>query len=287
MPYTRFMKPLYILKIGGSIVTFKHKKGVSIRVALLKKIADSIKKSQKIRNFNLILIHGAGAGGHQLAKKYELEAGAEKDDKKWYGSFISRVVNQHLNNSILEIFVKKGIRAVTVNTSSVVIQEGKKIKKINLEIIKEALLQNCIPVLYGEMVFDRKLGMTICSGDAIAPYLANKFKAKKIFFASDIDGIFSKDPHLNKDAKLIEKINIKEIDKKVNLTHSHNIDVTGGLLGKIEKIKSTARFKSLELIEIFNGFEAENYTNIFLGNKFKHTSISQIKNSPEAVRNGL
>jgi isopentenyl phosphate kinase len=266
------MKPLYILKLGGSVVTHKDKAGASVRKKLLIKVARSIKKAQKKKNFNLILIHGAGAGGHQLAKKYSLKDGAGKIKKRWYGSLVSRVANQELNNAIVKIFVSEGLRTVSVHTASAIVQMNKKIHKFNIDLVAEALYQNCTPVLYGEMVFDRKLGMTICSGDSIAPYLADKFKAKKVLFASDVEGIFDKDPHLNKGAKLIEKIKMGEINKKARLSHSHNIDVTGGFMGKIEKI-SQIKLNSLESVEIFDGFKTENYLNILLGKKFRHTSI--------------
>lgn len=266
------MRPLYILKLGGSVVTHKNKAGTSVRKKLLIKVARSIKKAQKKKNFDLILIHGAGAGGHQLAKKYNLKDGTGKIKKRWYGSLVSRVANQELNNAIVKIFVSEGLRTVSVHTASAIIQKNKKINKFNIDLVTEALCQNCIPVLYGEMVFDRKLGMTICSGDSIAPYLADKFKAKKLLFASDVEGIFDKDPHLNKCAKLIEKIKMGEINKKAHLSYSHNIDVTGGLMGKIEKIKGL-KLNYLKSIEIFNGLRSENYQKIILDQDFKHTSI--------------
>jgi isopentenyl phosphate kinase len=124
------------------------------------------------------------------------------------------------------------------------------------------------------MVFDEKLDMSICSGDAIAPYLAKKLGAEKIFFASDIDGIFDQDPHLQKDAKLIEKINLNKIknNNKIKLTDSHNVDVTGGLSGKIKNIDLKHNI-SLKSVEIFNGLKYENYEKIILGKKFPHTFI--------------
>lgn len=263
------MKPLYILKIGGSVITHKNKSGASVRVDLLKKIARSIKKAQEKKSFGLILIHGAGAGGHQLAKKYNLNDGARNIEKRWHGSLASRIANQELNNAVIKNFVSVGLRAVAVHTASVIIQSDKKISSFNTETVSQALSQNCIPVLYGEMVFDWKLGMTICSGDSIAPYLANKFHAKKVFLASDTDGIFNKDPYLNKNARLIEKINLKKIKEKAELSGSHNIDVTGGLSGKIEKM---GRLKKTE-IAFFNGLKPENYRKIILGQDFKHTCI--------------
>lgn len=265
-------KPLYILKLGGSVVTYKHQKGASVRIPLLRKIAKELKNILKKKSFQLIIIHGAGAAGHQLAKKYDLQSGAGKDEKKWFGSLTSRTANQKLNLTIAEIFIKENLRAVSVHTASVIIQKDKKIRDCYLENVQEALRQNCIPILYGEMVFDKTLGMSICSGDSILPHLAEKLRAQEVFFASDIDGIFTQDPFIHKDAKLIKKISFAEIKKKTKLSGSHNVDVTGGLSGKIERIKGIKK-SEIKHIKIFNGLKIENYQNIFFNKNFPHSTI--------------
>src|SRR4030042_2723874 len=192
------MKPLYILKIGGSVATYKNRPGFSARETLLKKIATSIKRAQEKEKFGLILIHGAGAVGHQLAKQYGLQGGTGKNNKKQHGAFLSRFANQKLDIAIAESFHKGGLKIASVHTASVIVQKNQKISHCDLEIIKKSLTEKCTPLLYGEMVFDERLGMSICSGDVIAPYLAKKLNAKKIFFASDTEGIFDKDPHIFK-----------------------------------------------------------------------------------------
>lgn len=267
------MKPLYILKIGGSVATYKNKPGASVRKKLLQEIAQAISQAKKKKAFDLILIHGAGAAGHQLAHKYRLKDGTVNSKEKWKGAFESRLANQELNNAITKIFNSLGLRVTPVHTASTIIQENKDIIDCNIRIIKETLRWDCIPLLYGEMVFDTKLGMSVCSGDAIAPYLAKRLAVKKIFFASDIDGIFDRDPHLNKNAVLLKETNLISIKKDAKLTDSHNVDVTGGLRGKIAKLNS-AKMKSLNVIEIFNGLGSENFKKVLLEEEFPHTKIS-------------
>lgn len=267
-----FMKPTYILKIGGSVATYKNKKTFSIRRTLLKNVAREIFAAKKQKDFNLIIIHGAGGLGHFLAKEYGLKEGTKTDKKKIYGALLSRNANQKLDNAIVEIFVQEGLQAAPVHTASVIVQNNHQIDFFETSLIDEAFANDYIPVLYGDMVFDKKLGMTICSGDAIAPYLANVFSANKIFFASDVDGVFDKDPYLHRDAKLLEFLNFAEIEKSLKKSESHNIDATGGLYGKIKKINLLD--KKIESVEIFNGFSAKNYHKILLSKKFKHTKIT-------------
>ncbi|HUD08677.1 MAG TPA: isopentenyl phosphate kinase [Candidatus Saccharimonadales bacterium] len=268
------MKPLYILKIGGSVATYKNRPGFSVRSSLLKKIAISIREAQKKENFDLILIHGAGAAGHQLAKQYGLQRGTGKNQKKMHGAFLSRFANQKLDIAVAESLYEGGLKIVSVHTASIIIQKNGKITKCDLKTIRDALDKECIPLLYGEMAFDEELGMTICSGDAIAPYLAKELYAKKIFFASDAKGIFDKDPHIFKNVRLIEKISIKDIEKNVELSNSHNVDATDGMRGKIKNIKNLIK-KSVKSVEIFDGHKVQNYKKVFLSEKFPHTVIQK------------
>ncbi|HEX8973992.1 MAG TPA: isopentenyl phosphate kinase [Patescibacteria group bacterium] len=266
------MKPLYILKIGGSVVTLKDHPGFSVRKELLDKVADSLLLARKKGKFDLILIHGAGALGHSLAKEYGLDKGVGKSARKMHGALLSRNANQKLDNAICEIFNTKGLPVAPVHTASVIIQKNALISKFETGMIKEALEKNLIPVMYGDMVFDTKLGMSVCSGDAIAPFLAKKFGARKIFFASDIAGVFTNDPHFHKDASLIEEISLQEITSNAKLSGSHNVDVTGGLWGKIKKMESLKK-TNVEFVEIFNGLEEGNYLKALTGKKFPHTKI--------------
>lgn len=265
------------------MATFKHRPGISVRKNLLRKIAQAIASSRKEKDFRLILIHGAGGAGHQLAHKYGLKDGIGKSDKKWLGAFESRLANQQLDTAITQIFTSAGLRITPAHTASIIIQKNKRIFDCNIRIIEEALRWDCIPLIYGEMVFDTELGMSICSGDAIAPYLAEKLAAEKIFFASDIEGVFDQDPHRYKNAKLVERIGLAHIRKAAKLTESHNTDVTGGLKGKISQL-DLGSSKSLESIEIFNGLKSDNFKKILLGEKFPHTKIYIKKDGPRPSR---
>lgn len=268
------MKPLYILKIGGSVATLKDKPGVSVRSDLLKKIASSIQKAKEEKDFDLILIHGAGAAGHQLAKEYGLRSGTNGEKRKFDGALLSCIANQRLDNAIFEIFASCGLRVFPVHTASTIIQKNKKIAYCDTKIIEGSIKRNCSPILYGEMVFDQDVEMSVCSGDAIASFLAKELGAEKILFASDIDGIFDRDPHLHEDAQLIEIVSLKDIldGKEVEITESHNVDVTGGLWGKVRSL-DLKHGKSLKSVEIFNGLYEKNYTDILLEKDFPHTKI--------------
>lgn len=267
------MKPLYILKIGGSVATYKNKQPLRVRRALLYDIATEIKKARTKGNFSLVLIHGSGAAGHHLAKKYALHEGALGDPKKIRAALDSQTANQLLDHIITDIFISRGLPVTPCHTASLVIQNNKKVSDFNTNTIRAALENDYIPLLYGEMVFDSQLGMSVCSGDTLAALIARECHAQKIFFASDIDGIFTKDPHLFKDATLIESLYLHTAEKQSALSPSHNTDVTGGLLGKIRELAILAD-TDIETIEIFNGFQPKRYSQALIGTAFPHTTLS-------------
>jgi isopentenyl phosphate kinase len=247
-----------ILKLGGSIVTQKHRVGVYIRRQLLARIAKECAEAlSKNDNLRLIIVHGAGSAGHQLADKYGLKDGTKGDPLKLYGSLLTQVADQKLNLQINELFIKNGLMVTPIHTASFIIQNDKAITNKNFDVIDCALELKCIPIMYGEMVFDEKLGMSVCSGDSITMLLANKYNATKIIFASDIDGIFNKDPHKHNDAKMIKNTTIASMmsDKKIKLSGSHNVDVTGGLQNKIAVLANSVTSPALKSVVVCNGLK--------------------------------
>jgi len=253
------MKKLFILKIGGSVATIKNRKDLAIRKKRLREIAREIFLwKKKNPNTQLIIVHGAGSFGHQIAKKHGLHLGVYKDKKKLKASFFCNNQLLKLHQVIMKIFLDAGLLVSSIHPPSIIIQKVKKVKKIELGPIEQALRIGSVPVLYGDMVSDEECVRSVCSGDASIFYLAKKFPVKKIFFASDIDGVFDRDPHKHKKAKLIQKLSLKDLKKGVvQLDDSHSIDVTGGLFGKLDEYTKGKLNKDLEEIVIFNGLKKE------------------------------
>lgn len=263
-----------ILKLGGSMLTYKDKSSLHLRKDNLCQIIQILKKIlKKNPNNKLILIHGAGAEGHFLAQKYNLIQGTKNDAKKQLGALKTRLSNQTLNTKILELFLEASLPLATIHSSSLITKTKKGTHPLSHKPIDYAFAQNCIPLLYGEMIFDKELGMSVCSGDLIAFLLAKKYKASRILFASDIDGMYTKDPYKNNDAELIKKTTLSELNNQdtVQLEGSHNVDVTGGLSNKIQTLQKHIH-PALEDVCIFNGLVPENFSHIF----DKHPEGTQI-----------
>lgn len=245
-------KPLFIIKLGGSVITYKSHPTGKLRIKRIKEIAKEIKQAQEEKKFNLIIINGVGSYGHPVAKKYNTVRGIKNKEQLRGFCEIKYIVN-FLNTKINEIFLDAGLNVFPCQISSSVIQDKGRIFSFNTDNIKQLIQQGIIPVLSGDVVTDKSWGGSICSGDRSALYLAGEFKAERVLFASDVDGIFDRDPHQYKNAKLIPEINKRNFSETAYLVKkSSYVDVTGGMKGKLLEIK---KYNKKTKIMIFNGFK--------------------------------
>lgn len=232
------MKDLVLLKIGGSVCTEKGKNEFKVKTNVIARIAREIADARNEKPFRLLLVNGAGPFGHTNVKEYDINDGLHS--KRDYDGFVKTISDCHyLNWKVSDVMRKEGLLAVPYPTTSVVIQSDKKITTFFMDVIKSLWDANpdIIPVMNGDMVPDMKLKGSVTSGDTVIEHIADRFRPKLIVLASDVDGIFTGDPAKDKRAKLIDGFTKDGYgDIKKHLSGSSNTDVTGGMLGKIEKL---------------------------------------------------
>lgn len=270
------MKKLFILKIGGSVATYKDNIENTVRKDLLQEVFAVLAGVYAKSDFGLIIVHGAGGHVHHLAHEYKLKGGTKGDTKKEAGAIHTQETVEQLHREIMKIGTASTLPLQSFLTHDVITQDNQKINSCDTQDIQEALSNNQIPVLYGDMVNDTTLGMSICSGDAVTSHLSTLLPVSHILFATDVDGIYTADPHTNPDAAVVESLALHNIENVVELTESHNKDTTGGLRGKIQACSTLFETSaSLTEIHIFNGLHSKNYTNAFEDKSFVHTKITE------------
>ena len=264
-------KEIIIVKLGGSIVTVKHGKRPAIRRAHIEKIASLLAKKYDSKKHSLILIHGAGSFGHLHAHAHALAEGTKDHPEKLFRATENQALDEKLNSELATLFVEAGLPVTGMPTRTLALNNRGKIASLATETINAAVKAGTIPLLHGDMVFDSSWGLSVCSGDILVARLAKFFSAKKVFFASDVKGIFSKDPHYFKDAELIKSASLKEImNGSIRLGKSHSIDVTGGLSKKFSSFKDLPKLND---IFFFNGLLHNNFSFIFDQKNFLGTTI--------------
>ncbi len=254
----------YILKIGGSVLTMKSAFKAKLRQSLAMWIGQVLGHAYDPKKIRLILIHGVGSFGHLHAHTHGLAQGTRGLPKKLPLTLENNTLNQSLSVRLAKIFQNENLPVASINTASVAINREGKLDTLSTDAIENALRIGAIPMLHGDMIFDSSWGMSVCSGDALIPFLAKKFNVEKIFFASDVDGIFSCDPHIFKGAKFIKETALDDIlsGKSIQLIGSHHIDVTDGFRGKFGVFQNQS-FSHLREICIFNGLNPKNFSQIF------------------------
>lgn len=238
--FNNIMKNLIVIKIGGSVITDKTKSEPTLRKSVIKDLAKQIAKLYK-QNYSIVLVHGAGSFGHPIVKRFNLHLGMKTDEQKQ--AFAQTLLNmKQLNGIVIESLQKQLVPAVGLHPHNFITQQSGKITKFNTNQIKNLIKQKIVPVLHGDGVIDLDQGCSIISGDTIVPYIAKKLKAQKVYFLTDVDGIYDSDPKQNPNAKLIPHItdkNLKEILK--GITQNNPNDVTGEMSGKVLVIKNNLK----------------------------------------------
>ncbi len=264
------MHDLYIIKLGGSVITEKEGNRFEVKREAIARISAEVKKALDEKEFSLIVVHGAGPFGHTNVTEYGINDGVF-DEKQKEGYEKTGKDCSFLDSVVVEELKKAGIEAVSFDPNGIVKQDERKIVEVETEGVEKALEEGKIPVLFGQMVPDKKLNFSVMSGDAVIGFLAKKLKAKKVFLGTDVAGIFEEDPKKNPDAKRIEVIDkgtFGEIVKRVG--EAGTVDVTGGMKGKLEKMK--AMLKGTTAV-IFDANKEGNFYKALVGENVEGTEI--------------
>lgn len=247
------MKDLYIIKLGGSVITEKGKQFTE-RIDVIKRLAEEIKEAREDDGFALIVGHGGGSYPHVPAAKFNTHKGVI-DEKSYEGIARVQAAASRLNNIIVRELITAGVNAISVQLSSTSISENGRIKEMYTKPMKMMLDYDMVPVPYGDVGLDTEKGCCILSTEEIINYLTKHsgevfpgYQLKRIIIGGRVDGVFTGNPDEKGDAELIPLItpnNIGEVGQY--LAESSGIDVTGGMKQKIESM--------LELAEV--GIQSE------------------------------
>ncbi len=255
---------MFLIKLGGSVITGKGKK-YAFKKDVMDRLSSEIKKADK----EIILIHGAGSFGHILAKQHSLDQGY-KNDTQLQGFSDTHAMVQQLNSLVLTSLHDHDIAAVSLPPHAILQLDDHKPSTMDYNIFKEYLSKGFTPVTFGDVVLDKTLSFSICSGDLLMQTLAEYFQPEKVLFVLDEDGIYTSNPKTDKNAEFIEKMAILELE---NLTTSANdhADVTKGMQGKIEAIKNISQL-GIDTV-LLNGNINNRLYDTLVGKKTKNTFV--------------
>jgi isopentenyl phosphate kinase len=259
---------LVLIKLGGSLITDKNKP-FSEDLKTIKRLASEIHKARQKTNTFFIIGHGGGSYPHVPAKKFKTAQGI-LGKESYQGIAKVQDAAARLNRIVVHELINAKENTVSFNPSSFMVAKDGQIKKAFLDPLLRLLDLGMLPVVYGDVLLDSKMGCSIASTEKILNFLAlklkDKFKVEKVIHCGKTDGVY------DKKGKTITKINAKNFGKvRAEIGSSYGIDVTGGMLHKVEESLVLAKVGIPSVI--INGARKGELLEVLLGKPHKGTEV--------------
>ncbi|MBI5824269.1 MAG: isopentenyl phosphate kinase family protein [Chloroflexi bacterium] len=254
-------KDIVLLKLGGSLITDKDIP-YTPRLDKLNELALEIKTALDSRpDLLLILGHGSGSFGHVAAKKYGTRDGfpspltplPEGEGNYWKGFAEVRFQAAELNRHVMEALFNAGVPAISFPPSSSMVSNSRKVTHHNILTIRKALDVHLLPVVYGDVTFDEKLGGTILSTEDVFTFLVEQFSPTRILLAGMEAGVWEDFPART---RLVKQIQLSDYEKmRAGIGGSTSTDVTGGMKAKVEEMLALIQRTKGLTVQIFSAEE--------------------------------
>lgn len=267
------MPGLIFLKLGGSIITNKDQTNTP-DLDRIDAIAHEIKQALDLdSSLTLLIGHGSGSFGHHAAKKYGTRNGITTREG-WFGFAEVALRARELNQIVMDRLVTSGVKAVSISPFSSVQAENCSITNWDISILSDCLFQRMVPVIYGDVILDRRLGGTILSTEELFAYLAPRLHPAKILLSGLEEGVWKDFPQKT---QLINEINPDGITAlQAEIRGSGSLDVTGGMFTKVQSMITLIKHLPALEVQIFSGVTPGNIYSSLLG-EIKGTLIRNPK----------
>jgi isopentenyl phosphate kinase len=151
-----------------------------------------------------------------------------------------------LNRYVIQALHEAGVPAMTFSPAASVWSEDGRVVKWDLTQIAAALESGIVPVVHGDVVFDRARGGTILSTEDLFVHLARELHPARILLAGLEEAVWADFPARRHRVEVLTRESFDAIRSGVG--ESHGADVTGGMQSKVEQM--------LGLVEQVPGLQA-------------------------------
>jgi len=243
-----------LLKLGGSVITFKDKP-LSVNKNAIEKICRNLRKVKT----PLIIVHGGGSFGHYYSVKYDIHTKPARYDIRGVSIVKSSMIE--LNSYILNIMLKNKLNPYSVSPSSLV--HGTRGIRNKINELKQFAASDLIPVTYGDVLHYADRSYYILSGDVLMTLLAKELRPSVVVFAMNVDGIY-------------RDMRSKEVVREISAVSQANIsdvpaDVTGGVSRKIREAFKIAKM-GIDVLMV-NGLKPDRIASALNNKKVEGTIV--------------
>lgn len=230
------MRPVTVVKLGGSAITDKSRE-CTPNLPLIQRVAEQIAR----HNGPIILLHGGGSYAHPVVTRSGLQHGYSSPSQLYSISETELYLDQLTRILGVSLLLREKAFVPLGPMSFLILKRGL-IGDLFLAPIKKALNLGLIPLIHGDLAFDSSWGFGVISADRLASFLGVSFKASRVLFGCDVDGVYSEDPKVSPNAKRVKEVNRKNAQSILRLLATgRGVDATGGMLGKVMEAIRVAR----------------------------------------------
>ena len=205
----------YIEKYKSELIVIKYGGNVFIDRDIFNNFIGDISLLNKL-GLSIVVVHGGGPRIKRELDKSNIQSkfirGLRVTDKKIIDVVESVLID--FNNDIVSSLDKIGSKAISINTKSnnviKVIPESEDLgfvgipNKINVDIIKDIIKENIIPIISPLGLGTNNQSYNI-NGDTAAGAIAKSLKSRRLLLMTNVKGV------LDKEKNLIEEISSSEI----------------------------------------------------------------------------
>jgi isopentenyl phosphate kinase len=152
---------------------------------------------------------------------------------------------------------------MTFSPAASVWAENGKVVQWDLSQIKNTLENGIVPVVHGDVIFDRAKGGTILSTEELFEYLARELRPRQILLAGLEEAVWADFPARKRKAQKVTRESFEEIRQSTR--GATGADVTGGMESKVQQMLELAEAIPGLKIQIFSGEIPENLKKALLG----------------------
>ena len=226
-----------VIKLGSNTISDKNGKvDRNIMKHIVAQIMELINKGKRV----IVVSSGAGVSGVGAINKW-----ARKNDIN-YKQALCAIGQVELMNAYKEFFGEYGIHVGQILLTGEDFNEPH--RELNIRNALFTLVDEGVVPIINENDSVAIEEFSIGDNDTLSALVANLWAADLLILMSDIDGVYDKDPHTYKDAKLIEWVD--DIEKlRQNIKTDGKSDFgTGGIITKINAAEIVNRYGTAMMV---------------------------------------
>ncbi|MEO8082949.1 MAG: isopentenyl phosphate kinase [Ardenticatenales bacterium] len=218
-----------LLKLGGALLTDKRG-DEAVRSDVLARLAAEIARWPGAADGRLVIAHGSGSFAHRAAARSGF-----LDDPANPAAFAAVAASAaRLHRRVVDALIAAGLPAVGVPGGALATLDGGVVVEVRADLVARMLAAGLLPVTYGDAALDRSRGGGIASTEPLLVALADGLGATHLVFATDVDGVYDRDPAAHPDARPFARLSAGDVDAlELGGAGPEAVDVTGGMRSKV------------------------------------------------------